>query len=103
MEEDEEEYMELKCPVLSIGDMAEDDKFEIVYRKEIAEAVCLAIFRMVTHELQEMPVFMIEETGTIFQLDRESMAFAVDGCIEYYKEVENYELCADLLSLKNVL
>lgn len=101
--EDDDEPIELSCPVISIGDLTDTDKFEIVYRKEIAEAICLAIFRMVTHELQEMPVFMIEETGTIFQLDRESMSTAVDGCIEYYKEIENYELCADLLSLKDVL
>ena len=102
MEEDDE-HIELSCPVISIGDLTDGATFEIVHRKEIAEAICLAIFRMVTHELEEMPVFMIEETGTVFQLDRESMSTAVDGCIEYYKEVENYELCADLLSLKNVL
>jgi hypothetical protein len=102
MEEDEEP-IELNCPVISIEDMPEGARFETVYRKEIAEAVCLAIFRMVTHELVDVPVFMIEESGLIFQLDRESMSFAVDGCIEYYTEVENYELCADLLSLKNIL
>ena len=100
---EDDEPIELECLVLSISNLSETDRFETVYRKEIAEAVHLAVSRMITYELDEVPVFMIEESGTIFQLDRESMSFAVDGCIEYYKEVEDYEMCADLLSLKGEL
>ena len=58
---------------------------------------------MIEYELDEIPVFMIEETDSVFMLDREAMATAVDGCIEYYTEIEEYELCSELAQLKSEL
>jgi hypothetical protein len=58
---------------------------------------------MIEYELEEIPVFAILETESVFMLDRDSMPTAVDGCIEYYKEIEEYEMCNELLKLKSEL
>jgi hypothetical protein len=52
---------------------------------------------MIEYELEEIPVFAILETESVFMLDRDSMPTAVDGCIEYYKEIEEYEMCNELI------
>lgn len=100
---EDDENIELEFPTFSAAGMTNGDEFAIHYRAEIAEAVYLSIGRMVDYELDEVPVFMIEETESIFILDREAMDKAVDGCIEYYKEIEAYEICAELSQLKSKL
>ncbi|CAB4175057.1 hypothetical protein UFOVP1247_73 [uncultured Caudovirales phage] len=94
---------ELLYPTISAAGLKKGDDFAVVYRAEIAEAVKIAIQRMIIHNLNEIPVFIVKETDTVFQLDRDSMAQAVDGCIEYFKEVEMYETCGLLLHLKKQL
>jgi hypothetical protein len=95
--------LDLTYPVISAAGLKNGEEFSIVYRKEIAEAVKIAIERMVEYQLSEIPVFAVEETDMVFQLDRDSMATAVDGCIEYFKEIEMYEVCGILLNLKKQL
>jgi hypothetical protein len=100
---EEDENIELEFPTFSMDGMEDGDEFATHYRKEIAEAVHLAVVRMLLYELDEVPVFMVAETDSVFMLDRDSMPTAVDGCIEYYKEIEAYEICADLTQLKSEL
>lgn len=100
---EDDENIELEFPTFSSAGLKNGEDFAIHYRVEIAEAVYLAIGRMIDYELDEVPVFMLEETESIFMLDREAMSKAVDGCIEYYKEIEAYEICADLSQLKSKL
>lgn len=96
----EDENLELEYPVFSMEGVADGDHFAIKYRTQIAEAVHLAIKRMIQYELEEVPVFGIEDTDSIFVLGREEMIHAVDGCIAYYMEEEAYEICAELNHLK---
>ena len=100
---EEDENIELVFPTFSAAGITDGDAFAIHYRAEIADAVFLAVCRMIEYELDEIPVFMIEETDSVFMLDREAMATAVDGCIEYYTEIEEYELCSELAQLKSEL
>jgi hypothetical protein len=100
---EEDENIELEFPTFSAAEVTEGLDFEVHYRKEIAEAVHLALDRMIEYDLEEIPVFAILETESVFMLDRDSMPTAVDGCIEYYKEIEEYEMCNELLKLKSEL
>jgi hypothetical protein len=100
---EEDENIELEFPTFSAAGVEDGADFAIHYRKEIAEAVHLALDRMIEYDLDEIPVFMVLETESIFMLSRDSMYTAVDGCIEYYKEEEEYEICAKLSQLKSEL
>ena len=76
---EEDENIELEFPTFSVDGMEDGDEFAIYYRKEIAEAVHLAVIRMLHYELDEVPVFMVAETESGFMLDRDAMPTAVEG------------------------
>jgi hypothetical protein len=96
----EDENLELEYPMFSMGTVVDGDDFAIKYRTQIAESVHLAIKRMIQYSLDEVPVFGIENTDSVFVLGRDEMVNAVDGCIAYYMEEEAYEICAELNHLK---
>ena len=100
---EDEENIELEFPSFSAEGITNGEEFAEVYRAEIAAAVYLAIGRMIKYELDEIPVFAIDETESIFMLGRVEMGTAVEGCIEYYREIEEYEICAELSQLKSKL
>jgi hypothetical protein len=76
------------------------DSFTIENRAKISQAVETAVEWAFANGLEEVDVFEVEELDVVFSLKREEFETALNGCIDYYLSVEEYELCETINKLK---
>jgi hypothetical protein len=88
-----------KIPSLKLG-RGGVDRFVQENRAELSEAVLTAITAAVDLGLETVEVFEIEELGVVFSLSREEMNNSLDGCLDYFQSVEEYEKCNKIINLK---
>ena len=99
----EESGQTFTIPEFEFEEGEEIDGFLARQRPAIIRALSVSIELIVDLELDSIPVFTVRETGLIFNLDREAAEQSLDNCIEYFQEIEDYEKCARLLTLKSRL
>lgn len=88
-----------KIPSLRLGKGSTED-FVQTNRAEISKAVLSAISFAIDNGLDEVEVFEIEELGVVFSLSRKDMNDSLDGCLDYFQSVEEYEKCNKIINLK---
>lgn len=72
-------------------------------RDLVTKAIAAAADLLVEFEIDEIPCFAIKGTGIVFKLNRAEAGYSVDRCIEYFQEIEDYEKCVRLLTVKSKL
>jgi hypothetical protein len=86
---------------LEEGESVED--LLVRMRPTISRAIAAAVTMLVEFKVDTMPCFAIESTDFIFNIGREESADAIDNCIQYFEEIEDYEVCAKLTNIKSRL
>jgi hypothetical protein len=88
-----------KIPSLRLG-AGGADAFVQENRAELSTAVLAAVRLAVEQGLDEVEVFEVEELGAVFSLSRKEMSGSLEGCLDYFQSVEEYEKCNEIINLK---
>lgn len=70
---------------------------------EIRVALASALHHGITMKYERVPVFAVKDSEFVFTLFNTEYLEQVDKCISYFSGIEEYELCADLQRLKELL
>jgi len=74
------------------------DDLRFLHRGDVYSAIKTGLVRMSENKLSKIPCFSIDDL--IFELNLESVGENLSMCISYYEEIEDYETCSFLTSLK---
>jgi len=74
------------------------DDLRFLHRDDVYSAIKTSLVRMSENNLSRVPCFAIDEL--IFELTPESIKENLGMCVSYYEEIEDYETCSLLTTLK---
>ena len=84
--------------------------FDEVTPKELREHYSDTVYRAMYEALQRLaarpdwnrvPCFQMNDI--LFEVDRDAYHEQLSNCLNYFTEIEEYEICADLVSLQKTL
>lgn len=103
--EEYHEELELLIPIPELELEADETMEEFLVRERgtISRAIAAAIELMVKFDVETMPCFAVKDVALIFNTNRTEAVYSVDQCIQYFSEIEDYEKCAKLLTIKSKL
>jgi hypothetical protein len=99
----EEANRAFTIPELEIQPGEEMEDFLQRERPTVIRAMAVALTLMIEMDLTTAPCFTVKDTEMIFNVHRTEAVYSVDQCIEYFKEIEDYEKCIKLTKLKEEL
>jgi hypothetical protein len=103
--EEYHEELELLIPIPELALETDEtmEEFLVRERGNISRAIAAAIELLVKFDVESMPCFAVKDISIIFNTNRTEAAYSVDQCIQYFSEIEDYEKCAKLLTMKSKL
>jgi len=84
--------------VLPFFEIEDINDLHLKYRGEVYQAIKDSILEMMALRIKRIPSFSAGEL--IFELNLDNINEQLDACISYYSEIEEYEICSQLLNLK---
>jgi hypothetical protein len=102
-EYDEELDMTFEIPELDSDGYSDIDDFVINNQAEIQAAVLSALYNAIELELDRVPVFVVKGADSVVSLAREDFKEKLDLCLEYFTQIEEYEICVTLARLNKKL
>jgi hypothetical protein len=90
--------------VYLIPELSFEDESELAfkYKDEIYDAMYVSLSILYQEpEYKKVPCFMANDI--VFELDRGYTEEHCDNCIQHYTEIEEYEKCSYLLTIKDKL
>lgn len=100
---DEELDTVFEIPEFDMSDYRELDDFLAQNEALLQAAVLSALHNAIELGLELIPVFAVKESDSVVSLSRDQFEEKLASCLEYFKQVEEYEICAVLTKLKKKL
>lgn len=93
--------LEQNIKILKFEDNISQDKLEIIYKDELQRASFKALEMLSTTSFEQVPCFMIQDN--LFEIDRNQYEEHLLECLNYFTDIEDYELCDKLVSINEKL
>jgi hypothetical protein len=102
-EYDEELDMTFEIPELDPAGHEDMEDFIQENQAEVQAAVLSALYNAIELGLDRIPVFVVKGADSVVSLGREDFKEKLDLCLEYFTQIEEYEICATLTRLNKKL
>lgn len=100
---DEELDTVFEIPEFDMSGYRELDDFLAQHEALLQAAVLSALHNAIELGFDLIPVFAVKESDSVVSLARDQFEEKLASCLEYFKQVEEYEICVVLTKLKKKL
>lgn len=91
---------EFSIPEFSLANYSSEHKFFEVERRNIFEAIYVALVVGVQKKHQQVPVFSVLEAEAVITIEKYDYLFKCEECIKFFEGIEEYTHCHVLTQLK---
>lgn len=96
--QDEEKGISFEIPIFEVENK---DDIVIKYRGEMFESIIQASMLMIAHGYDTVPCFVFIDA--ICNVDKRTARQNLSRAEEYYRDLEMYETCEEIINLKQML
>jgi hypothetical protein len=95
---DEEKGVSFDIPIFNVENK---DDIVIHYKAEMFESIIQASMLMIAHDYKTVPCFVFIDA--ICNVDKSTARMNLSRAEEYYRDLEMYETCEEIINLKQML
>jgi hypothetical protein len=104
LQDNEEELnFEFEVPEFTLGDYESFDDFAIKEEDTLRGAIAQALFHAADLQIEAVPVCVFTDTDAMFMLNRDEYVPQLEKTLDYFSKLEEFEICAGLVAIREFL